>query len=183
MLFFLEIDTWSFRYEILISAFLIFLIFANRFLRVMMKYKKHTKDLQKNNYEEIPQLDESEKKSIAHKSIGYLTSVLLNIVGGFFIWFHIILFIIIIFRIILFYIFTLQIHRIELILTLFSIIAPMLVLYGLKKYITEWLCTFITIDQSSNRNNKFYGILVYFTLLIGKIYLHLNKLNMIFLCF
>jgi hypothetical protein len=168
--------TWSFRYEILITAFLIFLIFAHRFLKVMMKYKEHTNDLKNENYEEIPQLNEKEEKSIAVKSVGYLSSIFLSIVGGFFIWFHIILFIIIIiFRTLSFCVFNPELPRIELILKLVSIILPMLVLYGLKKYITEWLCTFISVDSSSNRNQKFfnenfYGILVYFTFLISKIY-------------
>jgi hypothetical protein len=59
-------------------------IFTNRFLKEMMKYKKHTNDLKENNYEEIPRLNEEEMKSLAHKSIGYLTCIFLNIVGGFF---------------------------------------------------------------------------------------------------
>jgi hypothetical protein len=154
------------------------IIFTNRFLKEMMKYKKHIKDLKENNYEEIPRLDEEEMKSIGHKSIGYLTSVFLNIVGGFFIWFHIILFIIIIFSIILFYVRTLQIHHRGLTFSLFSFIAPIIVLYLLKKSITEWLSIFILPHQSENENNllnkKVYGILIYFTFIISKS-LHFNK--------
>jgi len=152
-------------------------IFTNRFLKEMMKYKKHTNDLKENNYEEIPRLDEEEMKSLAHKSIGYLTSIFLNIVGAFFIWFHIILFIIIIFSIILFNVRTLQIHHRDFIFSLVSFVAPIIVLYGLKTSITEWINIFIAPHQSVNENNllnkKVYGILIYFTFIISKS-LHFN---------
>lgn len=178
---YLDIDSLSFRKEILISAIFTMIIFVKRILREMMKYKKHTNDLKNNNYEEIPKLDQSEQQSIGQKSVDYLSSVFLNIVGGYFIWFHLTLFILLIFRLI-FSLFRPSIFQddvSEFSSSLLLFIAPVIVLYRLKRSITEWLCTFIPSHQPENGNNaankKIHSILTYFTFIISKSF-YLKKL-------
>lgn len=106
--------------------------------------------LKEDNYDEILSESKLEPNSTAPKSVEYLGSVFLNVVGGFFIWFHIILFIVTICSIFLFHAFTFQIYRLKLIYSLIAFIAPVVVLYGLKSCITRWLCIFTTSHQSKN---------------------------------
>lgn len=151
------------------------IIFGCQFFKEMINYREHTKQLKDGKCEQIPRLNKSEKESIAHKSIGYLTSIILNIVGSFFIWFHIILFLTILFSLLSFRAFTAQIHRLEFLSSIISFVAPLLVLYGLKKSLTQWLTVFISSKQGQNQNNipneKSYAILMYFTFISSKLFL------------
>ncbi|CAF1346175.1 unnamed protein product [Adineta ricciae] len=162
-----EIGDWSFDKEILLSAFLTMNFFAYQILNGMKTYKIHTKDLEKNNYKDIPQEENSEIHSRASESVKYLSSIFLNIVGGFFIWFHLILFVMMILSLTTFHPLKLQIDLIHPILSLFSIIASFAVLFGLKKCLTSWLSIFTSFEQSENHEIKFskpfYTILAYLT--------------------
>ena len=150
------------------------IIFGCQFFKEMINYREHTKQLKENKYEEIPRLNKLEKKSIPHKSIGYLTSIILNIVGSFFIWFHIILFLTMLFSLLTFRAFNAQIHRLEFLSSIISFFGPLLVLYGLKKSLTKWLTIFISSDQDQNQKNipneKSYAILMYFTFISSKLF-------------
>lgn len=143
------------------------IIFGYQFFKEMINYREHTIQLKDDECEQLPRLDRAEKKSIHHKSIGYLTSIILNTIGSFFIWFHIILFITILSSLLSFRAFTAHIYRLEFLSSIISFVAPLLVLYGLKKAVTQWLGIFISSDQDQDQNNlpdeKSYAVLMYFT--------------------
>ena len=176
--FCLDVNDWSFGGEIILSGIITMIIFGYQFFKEMINYREHTKQLKDDNCEQIPRLNESEKESIAHKSIGYLTSIILNIIGSFFIWFHIILFLTILSSLLSFRAFTAQIHRLEFLSSIISFVAPLLVLYGLKKTLTQWFRIFISSDQDHGRNHnqnnlpneKSYSILMYFTFISSKLF-------------
>lgn len=168
-----EIDDWSFHYQIFISGILTCLIFTIQLFYGIVKYKEHTKQLKENKYDEIPSKQTFERNSIGPQSVRYLSSIFLNTVGGFFIWFHTILFIINICSIIIYYAYTLQIEYLHPLFTILSFILPLIVLYGLNRYIKQWLCTFASSKESEHTsfnksNEKIYAILIYFTLIFSK---------------
>jgi hypothetical protein len=178
--FFSDVNDWSFSGEIILSGVITMIIFGCQFFKEMINYREHTKQLKDDKCEQIPRLNQSEKESIPHKSIGYLTSIILNIVGSFFIWFHIILFLTILFSLLSFRASTAQIHRLEFLSSIISFVAPLLVLYGLKKSVTQWSRIFISSDQDQNRNQnqnqnqipseKSYAVLMYFTFISSKLF-------------
>ena len=151
---FLEIDEWSFRKETVCSAILTMFIFCYRLFDSIKSYQEHILQLKKGNHKAILPESELESDSTAPESVGYLSFVFLNVVGGFLIWFHIILFLVTMCSIFIFHAFTLQIYRMEVISSFIVLIAPVLVLYYLKKYITRWFSIFTTTDQSQNVNNN-----------------------------
>ena len=152
------------------------IIFGCQFFKEMINYREHTKELKDNQCEQLPRLDRAEKESIHHKSIGYLTSIILNIIGSFFIWFHIILFLTILFSLLSFRAFTAHINRLEFLSSIISFVAPLLVLYGLKKAVTQWLGVFISSDQDQDQNQnslpdeKSYAVLMYFTFISSNLF-------------
>lgn len=151
---FLEIDEWSFRTEMVCSAILTMFIFCYRLFVSIRSYKEHILQLRKGNHKAILPESELEPASKASQSVGYLSFVFLNVVGGFLIWFYIILFLVTICNIFFFHAFTFQIYRLEVISSLIVLITPVLVLYGLKKYITQWFSIFTTSNQSKNLDNN-----------------------------
>ncbi len=169
---FLDIDEWSFHKEIVFSAIFTMMILSSQLFIGMKNYRKHAKQLKEDNYKDIPPASELEPDSQASESVRYLGFVFLNVVGGFFIWFHIVLFIVTICSLFSFHAFTFEIYRLELILSLTAFIGPVLVLYGLKSSITRWICIFTTSSQSEDTstmlNNKVYANLVYLTLIFSK---------------
>ncbi|CAF4844743.1 unnamed protein product, partial [Rotaria socialis] len=164
----IEIDEWSFEKEFFLSAILTMIIFIIQLVKGIMKYKDHTEQLKKDNYEEILSKSKLEENSIAPKSVEYIGVVFSSVVGGYYIWFHIILIIVSICSLFLFHAFTLQTHRRDLMFSSVAFIAPVLALYTLKHWITKWVCIFSTSHQSENEsstwNKDVYTILVYLTL-------------------
>ncbi|CAM4830844.1 unnamed protein product, partial [Rotaria magnacalcarata] len=181
----IEIDKWSFEKEFFLSAILTMIIFSIQLVKGIMNYKDHTEQLKKNNYEEILSKSKLEENSIAPKSVDYIGVVFFSVVGGYYIWFHIILLIVSICSLFLFHAFILQIHRLDLMFSLVAFIAPVLVLYTLKHCIPQWICIFSTSHQSENESNTWnkdvYTILVYLTLVSNSAYmayvsyLHMEK--------
>ncbi|CAF4527853.1 unnamed protein product, partial [Rotaria socialis] len=181
----IEIDEWSFEKEFFLSAILTMIIFIIQLVKGIMKYKDHTEQLKKDNYEEILSKSKLEENSIAPKSVEYIGVVFSSVVGGYYIWFHIILIIVSICSLFLFHAFTLQTHRRDLMFSSVAFIAPVLALYTLKHWITKWVCIFSTSHQSENEsstwNKDVYTILVYLTLVTNSAYmayvsyLHMEK--------
>ncbi|UJR08770.1 hypothetical protein I4U23_013026 [Adineta vaga] len=171
-IFNIDIDDWSFNYQILSSAILTFLVFTIQLFYGIVKYKEHTKQLKEKKYDEIPSKENFGKNAIASQSVGYLSSIFLNTVGGFFIWFHTILFIINICSFIGYYVYTLQFEYLHPLFSILSFILPLLVLYGLNRNIKQWLCTFASSKESehadSNKSNdKIYAVLICFTFIFS----------------
>jgi hypothetical protein len=170
-----EIEDWSFNKEILLSALLTMIFFAYQLISGMKTYKIHTKDLEKDEYKDIPPEETSETHSKGSESVKYLSSIFLNIVGGFFIWFHLILFVMMICSLMIFHSFKLQIDPVQPTFSLFSIIASLVILFGLKSCITKWLSIFISLEQLDNHHNKFnksfYTILAFLTFVFSELFL------------
>ncbi|CAF1367377.1 unnamed protein product [Adineta ricciae] len=169
----IEIDLFSFDTQIILSSILTTSFFSYQLYRGLME---PVKNLQNPN-DNLLELLKSTEESRIHDSLRYLSFVFLNIIGGYYIWFHLIFFVVMLIWPISLPLFT---HWLRIFSHLFSFVVPLLVLYGLKHCLPRLWSTFVfpsnqNQNEENNRksnekmksNRNYYGLLVYVTFILS----------------
>jgi hypothetical protein len=113
------------------------------------------------------------KPEIIRRSTQYPSYLLLYLLGGFFICFHLILFIVTLFTVV-------QTHTGSFKQSI-GYIAPALILYLLQKMIIQWLhmlfATYNWRDKDDLKINKFDSILLYVKFISSKLFFNIDLFN------
>ncbi|CAF1148324.1 unnamed protein product, partial [Didymodactylos carnosus] len=153
-----ELSGWSFKLEVLSSAFLTSLLYLWQLFNGMLTYKKHKKELFQGIYLNVPTSAGMKPNSVAAKSVHYSGFLVGYMAWGYIICFHLIFFVLGILRL-----FRARVRYIELLMT---IIVPVLVIYLMKLVMVSSAgkCLFIQDlgDKLNLKNRKTYAVFVYF---------------------
>jgi len=162
-----EVKEWSFQDEVIISAIITMIIYGIQLFLSIKNYRKSIGDLYK-KYSDDPELGKKLKnREIIRKSTQYPSYLLLYLLGGFFICFHLILLFSVTIKNVVFTHIGSSEGAIEYII-------PILVLYFLQKMIIQWLHKiFDYFDQRKENDlnwklNIFDSILLYLKFISGK---------------
>jgi hypothetical protein len=137
----------SFRIEVIISAFLTTIIYGIQLFLSIRNFRKSMGDLYDGHMADREQAKKLKKRDIVRKSTQYPSYLLLYLLGGFFICFHLILLLSIIIKEVIEFV----IHTGALPGTI-GYILPILVLYGLQKIIIYWAYEIINCTDKRDFN-------------------------------
>jgi len=162
-----EVKEWSFQSEVILSAIITMIIYGIQLFFSIKNYRKSMGELY-TKYSDNPELGKKlKKREIIRKSTQYPSYLLLYLLGGFFICFHLILLFSVTIKNVIF-------TRIGSSKGAIGYIIPILVLYGLQKMIIQWLhkiFDYFDRREESSLNvklNIFDSILLYLKLISGR---------------